>query len=157
MDDFQRMTRDEIEHRYADQYVVVVEPEWDDPSSDEFTSARVVTAGQEWQETIHRARPLLTDHDHWVCGFTGDRQIVFQRVAALTFLCVSGHPLADECRELDRRTGSRIGQRKMADSARLTWEQIRERYPDRWVVMADHDLQEHDPTAYKIRAPGIVP
>jgi hypothetical protein len=25
---------------------------------------------------------------------------------------------------------------------RLTWAQIRERYPDRWVVMVDHDWQE---------------
>jgi hypothetical protein len=33
-------------------------------------------------------------------------------------------------------------------SDRLTWEQIRERYPDQWVVLVQHDWQEHDPTRY---------
>lgn len=31
---------------------------------------------------------------------------------------------------------------------RLTWQQIRERYPDQWVVMVEHDWQEHDLTRY---------
>ena len=29
---------------------------------------------------------------------------------------------------------------------RLTWQQIRERYPDQWVVLVDHDW--HDVTRY---------
>ncbi len=37
----------------------------------------------------------------------------------------------------------------MDSRERLTWQQIRERYPDQWVVMADHDLEEHDPIAWK--------
>lgn len=31
---------------------------------------------------------------------------------------------------------------------RLTWPQIRERYPDQWVVLVDHDWLEHDITRY---------
>jgi hypothetical protein len=31
---------------------------------------------------------------------------------------------------------------------RLTWQQIRERYPDQWVVLVDHDWQEHDLARY---------
>jgi hypothetical protein len=36
----------------------------------------------------------------------------------------------------------------MNDLERLTWEQIRERYPDRWVVLVDHDWQEDDLARY---------
>lgn len=28
-------------------------------------------------------------------------------------------------------------------SERLTWPQIRERYPDQWVVLVEHDWDEH--------------
>jgi hypothetical protein len=31
---------------------------------------------------------------------------------------------------------------------RLTWPQIRERYPDRWVVLVDQDWDEHDLASY---------
>ncbi len=37
----------------------------------------------------------------------------------------------------------------MVNLERLTWPQIREQYPDRWVVMADHDLDEGDPGLWK--------
>jgi len=37
----------------------------------------------------------------------------------------------------------------MDSSERLTWQQIRERYPDRWVVMADHDVEERAVFAWK--------
>jgi hypothetical protein len=33
-------------------------------------------------------------------------------------------------------------------SERLTWKQIRERYPDRWVVLVEHDWDEHDLSRY---------
>lgn len=33
-------------------------------------------------------------------------------------------------------------------SERLTWPQIRERYPDRWVVLVEHDWDEHYRTIY---------
>jgi len=33
-------------------------------------------------------------------------------------------------------------------SERLTWQQIRERYPDQWVVLVEHDWQEHDLSRY---------
>jgi hypothetical protein len=36
----------------------------------------------------------------------------------------------------------------MDTSERLTWQQIRERYPDQWVILIDHDWQEHDLTRY---------
>ncbi len=36
----------------------------------------------------------------------------------------------------------------MDTSERLVWQQIRERYPDQWVVLVDHDWQEHDVTRY---------
>jgi hypothetical protein len=36
----------------------------------------------------------------------------------------------------------------MDTSPRLTWQQIRERYRDQWVVLVDHDWQEHDLTRY---------
>ncbi len=36
----------------------------------------------------------------------------------------------------------------MDTSERLTWPQIRERYPDQWVVLIDHDWHEDDPTRY---------
>jgi hypothetical protein len=36
----------------------------------------------------------------------------------------------------------------MDTSERLTWQQIRERYPDQWVVLVDHDWQEDDITRY---------
>jgi hypothetical protein len=34
-------------------------------------------------------------------------------------------------------------------SERLTWQQIRERYPDQWVVLVEHDWDEHDLSSYK--------
>jgi hypothetical protein len=33
-------------------------------------------------------------------------------------------------------------------SERLTWQQIRERYPDQWVVLVEHDWDEHDLSRY---------
>jgi hypothetical protein len=36
----------------------------------------------------------------------------------------------------------------METGERLAWQQIRERYPDQWVVLVDHDWQEHDITRY---------
>jgi hypothetical protein len=36
----------------------------------------------------------------------------------------------------------------MTPSERLTWPQIRASYPDQWVVLVEHDWQEHDPTRY---------
>ena len=36
----------------------------------------------------------------------------------------------------------------MAPLERLTWPQIRERYPDQWVVLVDHDWDEQDLTRY---------
>jgi len=33
-------------------------------------------------------------------------------------------------------------------SERLTWQQIRERYPDQRVVLVEHDWDEHDLTRY---------
>lgn len=36
----------------------------------------------------------------------------------------------------------------MDTSERLTWPQIRDRYTDQWVVLVDHDWQEHDLTRY---------
>ncbi len=36
----------------------------------------------------------------------------------------------------------------MDTSERLTWPQIRERYPDQWVVLVDHDWYEHVPARY---------
>jgi hypothetical protein len=36
----------------------------------------------------------------------------------------------------------------MDRSERLTWQQIRERYLDQWVVLVDHDWQEDDITRY---------
>lgn len=37
---------------------------------------------------------------------------------------------------------------KMDLSERLDWQQIRERYPDQWVVLVDHDWQEDDASRY---------
>jgi hypothetical protein len=54
-------------------------------------------------------------------------------------------PRAD--RKLDPRTGPRIST-KMDTSERLTWQQIRERYPDQWVVLVEHDWDEHDLAHY---------
>jgi hypothetical protein len=42
----------------------------------------------------------------------------------------------------------------MDSSERLTWQQIRERYPDQWVVLVDHDWQEHDLTRYNTARPS---
>ncbi|HET7503008.1 MAG TPA: hypothetical protein VFK02_18435 [Kofleriaceae bacterium] len=36
----------------------------------------------------------------------------------------------------------------MHSSERLTWPQIRERYPDRWVVLVEHDWHEQDLSRY---------
>ena len=36
----------------------------------------------------------------------------------------------------------------MNPSERLTWPQIRERYPDQWVVLVDHDWQKDDLARY---------
>jgi hypothetical protein len=33
-------------------------------------------------------------------------------------------------------------------SERLTWPQIRERYPDRWVVLVEHDWDEQNLSSY---------
>ena len=33
-------------------------------------------------------------------------------------------------------------------SERLSWRQIRERYPDQWVVLVEHDWQESDIARY---------
>ena len=45
----------------------------------------------------------------------------------------------------------------MNASERLTWPQIRERYPDQWVVMIEHDWDEHDLANYttaRVLGPG---
>jgi hypothetical protein len=36
----------------------------------------------------------------------------------------------------------------MDPRSRLTWQQIRERYPDQWVILVEHDWHERDLTAY---------
>ena len=36
----------------------------------------------------------------------------------------------------------------MGLSERLTWPQIRERYPDQWAVLVEHDWDEHDLSRY---------
>ena len=56
-------------------------------------------------------------------------------------------PCPRNAKNLTGRTGPRIST-KMDTNERLMWQQIRERYPDQWVVLVDHDWQENDITRY---------
>lgn len=116
------MTWDEIRARYPDQWVVMVDHGWPGDGGAAST-ARVLASGAERADALHRAKPALESYECYGCRFTGDAE-------------------RSPARAAPRLPGAVI------PSERLTWSQIRARYPDQWVVMVDHDWDEPDRTGY---------
>jgi len=67
----ERMPWKEICDRYPEQWVVMVDHNWDDDSSSKPKTARVLATGATCAEAKERARPLLAANDRWGCHFTG--------------------------------------------------------------------------------------
>ena len=132
-----RMTWDEIRARYPDQWVVMVDHAWPGDRT-AISTARVLSCGAERADALRRARPSLESYECYGCRFTGERPRTPGRHLPRHL---------DDAENLTART-SMEPSGAVTLGERLTWTQIRERYPDRWVVMVDHDWQAHEVTAY---------
>jgi len=135
-----RMTWDEIRARYPDQWVIMVDHDWPGDRT-AISTARILACGAERSDALLRARPALESYECYGCRFTGE----------LPRLPVRYRPRhagdAGDAENLTARTSLKISG-AVTPGERLTWSQIRERYPDRWVVMVDHDWQEPGRTGY---------
>lgn len=73
------LTWPQICERYPDQWVCVVEIEWDEPPNFNFRSARVVGHGTTRREPLVQARPWWDHYDQIGRYFTGKIRAPFPR------------------------------------------------------------------------------
>ncbi|HWU90996.1 MAG TPA: hypothetical protein VN253_27210 [Kofleriaceae bacterium] len=66
-----RMTWNEICDRYPDQWVIMVDHDWQAHNVTEFKTARVLATGATRAEAKARARSALETYRAWGCHFTG--------------------------------------------------------------------------------------
>jgi hypothetical protein len=71
MDIEERLTWEQICERYPDQWVVMVDHDWQPHNITEFKTARVLAVGNSRAEVKERARPQLASIYEWGCHFTG--------------------------------------------------------------------------------------
>jgi hypothetical protein len=154
MDTGERLTWPQVRERYPDQWVVLVDHDSLEQDLTRYNTARVLARGASRAEAIASARPALDSYEGYGCHYTGTiRGPMFQLKQFQLELEPEGAASRDTaCREPDRRVGPRISTTVDA-SERLTWPQVRERYPDQWVVLVDHDWHKDDPTRYDTARP----
>jgi len=71
MDTGERLTWPQIRDRYPDQWVVLIEHDWDEHDLASYTTARVLAQGASRAEAISHARPELDAYRSWGCRYTG--------------------------------------------------------------------------------------
>jgi hypothetical protein len=142
-----RMTWDEIRARYPDQWVVMVDHDW--PGDDApVSTARVLTTGPERADALRRARSALEAYECYGCRFTGEVEHAAVPDGRRWREAAPRRVPSGEATGLTSRT-SRALSDAVSLGERLTWDEIRERYPDCWVVMVDHDWQAQNITELK--------
>lgn len=67
----ERLTWPQIRERYPDQWVVMVEHDWDEHNLASYTTARVLAQGASRAEAIARAEPELDTYESCGCRYTG--------------------------------------------------------------------------------------
>ncbi|HWO18204.1 MAG TPA: hypothetical protein VNO30_05490 [Kofleriaceae bacterium] len=71
MDTEERLTWEQICERYPEQWVIMVDHDWQPHNITEFKTARVLAIGNSRIEAKERARPQLDSIHEWGCHFTG--------------------------------------------------------------------------------------
>jgi len=71
MDIEERLTWEQICERYPEQWVVMVDHDWQPHNITELKTARVLAVGDSRAEAKERARPQLDSIYEWGCHFTG--------------------------------------------------------------------------------------
>jgi hypothetical protein len=70
----ERLTWKQICKRYPEQWVVLVDHDWQRHNVTEYKTARVIAIGSTRSEAKASARPLLDAFYEWGCHFTGPIQ-----------------------------------------------------------------------------------
>lgn len=79
MDLSERLTWPQIRERYPDQWVVLVEHDWDEHNLSSYNTARALACGASRAEALARARPALDAYNCYGCRYTGTiRGLSFQ-------------------------------------------------------------------------------
>lgn len=131
------MTWKQICERYPDQWVVLVEI--DRPDGDHstgFRTARVAGAGKTRREAMDQWRPLRTAYSSFGCRYTGRTQAPLVRplLPKPAFVIESLTSFwSPEAPGVER--GAPAVEPVLSEP--LTWNQIREQYPDQWVVLVE--------------------
>lgn len=71
MDIDERLTWKQICTRYPEQWVILVDHDWQPHNVTEYKTARVIAIGHTRAEAKERARPRLDSFYEWGCHFTG--------------------------------------------------------------------------------------
>ena len=71
MDLSERLTWQQIRERYPDQWVVLVEHDWDEHYLGTYNTARALACGGSRAEAIAHARPALDAYEGYGCRYTG--------------------------------------------------------------------------------------
>lgn len=144
------LTWEQICERYPEQWVVLVEIDrHDEEHSTGFRTARVAGTGKTRRESFDRARPFERGYAGCANRFTGPitRPLTDALLDSRSLLPVHyGIPkpafIVESLTSFWSPDASGEGTPLRAEptlSEPLTWEQIRERYPDQWVVLVEMD------------------
>jgi hypothetical protein len=71
MDTGERLTWPQIRELYPDQWVVLVDHDWDENKVASYTTARVVAQGPSRAAAVANAQPALDARRSWGCRYTG--------------------------------------------------------------------------------------
>lgn len=71
MDTSERLAWQDIREHYPNQWVVLVDHDWEEHDVTRYNTARVVACGASRAEAIARARPALDAYDGYGCRYTG--------------------------------------------------------------------------------------
>ena len=67
----ERLTWPEIRERYPDQWVVLVEHDWDEHDLASYNTARILGCGTSRADAVARAQPALAAYKGFGCRYTG--------------------------------------------------------------------------------------
>jgi len=67
----ERLTWPEIRERFPDQWVVLVEHDWDEHDLASYNTARILGCGTSRADAVARARPALDAYNCYGCRYTG--------------------------------------------------------------------------------------
>jgi hypothetical protein len=71
MDTSERLTWPQVRERYPDQWVVLVDRDWQEHDLSRYNTARVLACGASCAEAVARARPALDAYHGYGCRYTG--------------------------------------------------------------------------------------